>query len=69
MSLDVRDRLVQQHAPTIMVPTHSDLAPLTAAGHRYLAAADGLWLELRRPWLHMVWPISHRLCCRCRTGP
>ena len=57
MSIDLRDRMVQDHAPTVMVPSHSELQPLGASGHRYLAAGDGLWLEVRRPWLHLVWPL------------
>lgn len=57
MPLDLRDRMVQDHAPTVMVPSHSELQPLASAGHRYLAAGDGIWLEVRRPWLHLTWPI------------
>lgn len=49
---DPRDALLQAHAPAVMVPRFGNLAPLARAGHRYLVAADGIWLEVRRAWLH-----------------
>jgi len=52
------DAILQQVAPTVMVPRYDKLDPLASNGHRYLAAADGLWLEVRRPWLHMVGKIA-----------
>lgn len=47
--LDVRDQLVQEHVPTVMVPSHSALPGLAAFGHRFLVARDGLWLDVHRP--------------------
>lgn len=58
MTLDPRDALLQAHTPTIMVPRYGELAPLEKNGHRYLVAAHGLWLEVRRPWLHARVPIA-----------
>ena len=29
-------------------------------GHRFLLARDGLWMEVRRPWLHLIWPIAQQ---------
>lgn len=53
MAADPRDAFLQAHTPTVMVPRFGALDPLAASGHRFLAAADGLWLELRRPWLYV----------------
>lgn len=50
---DQRDAILQAHTPAIMVPRYGTLAPLEKAGHRYLVASDGLWLEVRRPWIHV----------------
>lgn len=52
MTLDSRDRILQAHAPVVMVPRFTTLALPDRPGHRYLAAHDGLWLEVLRPWLH-----------------
>lgn len=47
-----RDRILQSHTPALMVPRHGELPPMEKSGHRYLVAEDGLWLEVKRPWLH-----------------
>ncbi len=57
MPLDPRDTILQNLCPTVMVPRFTPLAPLHGPGHRFLAAADGLWLEVQRPWLRLVWPL------------
>lgn len=44
-------------APVAAVPRHSEFFPLQDNGHRFLMAADGLYLEVRRPWLYFI----HRL--------
>lgn len=41
-------------APVAAVPRHTPFHPLQDIGHRFLLAADGLYLELRRPWLHYI---------------
>lgn len=51
--MDSRDIALQSVAPTVMVPHFGDFTPLAQSGHRFLAAADGLWLEVRRPWLYL----------------
>ena len=56
--IDPRDALLQAHVPAVMVPRFSALSPLEQSGHRYLVAADGLWIEVERPWLHLRWPIA-----------
>jgi len=52
LELDPRDRILQAHAPVVMVPRHGTLQLPDKPGHRFLAASDGLWLEVLRPWLH-----------------
>jgi PRTRC genetic system protein A len=51
------DMAMLRAAPVAVVPPHSPFFPLAENGHRFLLAADGLYLEVRRPWLHLV----HRL--------
>lgn len=41
-------------APVAAVPRHAPFHPLQEAGHRFLLAEDGLYLEVRRPWLHYI---------------
>jgi PRTRC genetic system protein A len=60
MKTDPRDAIIQEHAPMVMVPSFGELAPLEHAGHRYLASRPGVFLELRRPWLHLVWPMHEQ---------
>lgn len=57
-SLDIRDRLTQRQVPALMMPRHSNFAPLEHNGHRFIVAEDGLWIEVRRPWLWLVWPVA-----------
>ncbi|TSK07781.1 MAG: PRTRC system protein A [Geobacter sp.] len=52
------DIALQTACPTVMVPQYGELAPLDRSGHRFLSACDGLWVEIRRPWLHMIWPVA-----------
>jgi len=41
-------------APIAAVPLYSPFHPLQDNGHRFLLAEDGLYLEVRRPWLHYI---------------
>lgn len=41
-------------APVAAVPRHAPFHPLQENGHRFLLAADGLYLEVRRPWIHLI---------------
>lgn len=52
------DAAVQTMTPTIMYPLFGVFQPLEQPGHRFLAAKDGLWLEVRRPWLHLICPLA-----------
>lgn len=40
--------------PTITVPRYGAFEPLTAPGQRLLVASNGLFLEVRREWLHAI---------------
>lgn len=57
MKLDPRDAVIQAHVPVVMIPNHTALPILERNGHRYLAANDGLWIEVVRPWLRLLWPL------------
>lgn len=50
--MDPRDVVLQSVTPTVMVPLHGVFEPLERPGHRFLSAANGEWLEVRRAWLH-----------------
>jgi PRTRC genetic system protein A len=56
--LNAIDTAMQAVTPTVMVPRHEAFEPMTNNGHRFLAAADGLWLEARRPWLYVRWQLA-----------
>lgn len=58
MRLTQVDAILQSHTPVVMVPLHGEFIALATVGHRFLAASDGLWLEVRRPWLHLIWPVA-----------
>lgn len=45
-------------APVATVPVHSEFFPLQHSGHRFLLAADGLYVEVRRPWLHFIHKVA-----------
>ncbi len=51
------DLAVFAAAPVAIVPRHGQFHALQESGHRFLLAADGMYLEVRRPWLHFI----HRL--------
>lgn len=52
---DRRDRVVFAQRPLVMVPRHGALAALDVGASRYLAAADGIYLEARS---------AHLYCCQ-----
>ncbi len=56
--MNLQDTYLQQLVPTIPVPRYESLDWLAESGHRFLVASDGLWLETKRPWLHLVWPVG-----------
>ncbi len=51
------DTMIQNLTPTVMVPKHEPLQYLSDYGHRFLMAADGVWMESKAPWGHVVFPV------------
>lgn len=56
--LDRRDTALQALTPSVMVPKFSQLDVMENAGHRFLVAGDGLWMEVKREWLTMCVPLA-----------
>lgn len=54
------DLALQGAVPTVMVPRFGTFEPLQDSGHRFLAASDGLWLEVRRSWLYLRKPTARQ---------
>lgn len=52
------DIFIQKNVPTVAYPKFGPHVPLQKTGHRFLLGANGLWLEVRRPWLYVVRRIS-----------
>jgi len=48
------DLTLQQSFPSVMVPRQEPLAPLDKPGERLLIAANGVFLEIVRPWIRIV---------------
>jgi len=63
------DAILQKACPTIMVPRFGEFEPLTDPGHRYLAADSGLWIELKRTWLNLFWPVALQNSFTMPYGP
>lgn len=58
--MNLRDQALQTLTPTVMVPKFEPFEPLETIGHRFLVAADGLWLEIRRAWLYARLPVAQQ---------
>ena len=54
------DQVMQKQFPTVMVPLHSKLTPLDKAGHRFLMGKNGLWVEVKRPWLSATLKVNEQ---------
>ena len=48
------DAALQQSFPSVLVPRFGALAPMERSGERLLIAANGIFLEIVRPWLRVV---------------
>lgn len=46
------DTFLQSFFPVLPVPKLGQFQELNQDGHRYLVADDGLWIEVRTPWLY-----------------
>ncbi|MBF4991038.1 PRTRC system protein A [Methylophilus sp. QUAN] len=51
------DTMIQNLTPTVMVPKHEPLQYLSDYGHRFLMASNGVWMESKAPWGHVVFPV------------
>ena len=58
--LDKRDIALHALTPSVMVPKFSELAVLENAGHRFLVAGNGLWMEVKRAWLTLCVPLAQQ---------
>ena len=56
--MNALDATLQSVCPTVMLPRFAAFEPLAQDGHRFLAASDGLHVEVRRSWLSCVLPIA-----------
>lgn len=52
------DLAMHAAVPVLPVPRHGQFIPLVENGHRFLVASDGLYVEIRREWLHALWPVA-----------
>ncbi|EDT42974.1 PRTRC system protein A [Burkholderia ambifaria] len=48
------DTVLQQSFPSVMVPSREAVVPMARSGERLLIASDGVYLEISRPWVHVV---------------
>lgn len=52
------DQYLHDTTPVEVVPRFGTFEAMERNGHRFLAAADGLWVECRRDWLHAIVPLA-----------
>ena len=57
-ALNAVDMALQAATPVVMVPRFQKFEPMDTSGHRFLAAQDGFWLELWRPWVHLIHQVA-----------
>lgn len=55
------DLALLKAALVAVVPKYSPFQPLEENGHRFLIAEDGMYLEVRRPWLYFVRQIARQV--------
>lgn len=63
------DKALLAAAPVAAVPRHAPFHPLQDNGHRFLLAEDGLYLEVRRPWLHYIHQLAKQTAVAIPYGP
>jgi PRTRC genetic system protein A len=44
------------------MPLHGTFTPLDKDGHRFLLGKNGTFIEVRRNWLHAIWPDGEGAC-------
>lgn len=52
------DEVLQKATPTLVVPKFGTLEAMGTAGHRFLVASNGLWLQVKRAWLDLLAPLA-----------
>lgn len=52
--MNSHDLFLQQLVPTVIVPRHEPFEFLKSIGHRMVMASNGLFLEVKRNWLHLI---------------
>src|SRR5574337_1932179 len=52
--MNVLDATLQAACPCVMCPRYEPLTFLEGDSHRFLVASDGLYVEVRRPWIHAI---------------
>lgn len=66
---DPRDQLLQSVTPVVVVPVFGHPLPrLEGSSHRFLIASNGVWMELARPWLHLVTKVGDIFAGRLPAG-
>lgn len=50
--------MIAQLCPVVAAPKFSPLAAATDFGHRVVVAQDGLWLDVRQPWIRATVQIA-----------
>ena len=59
MSVPPLDAPTPAATPVVIAPAHGELQPIAGGnGQRYVVSRDGLYLEVRRPWIHIRVPVG-----------
>jgi PRTRC genetic system protein A len=66
--LDKKDIALQLSSPVISAPKYSPLAPLERNGERIVLAANGTFLEVRRPWARVITRVGPALATTVPFG-
>ncbi len=56
--MNILDITLQRSFPTVMVPRNEAVAEMQTSGERLLVAENGVFIEIRRPWLSLVRKIA-----------
>ncbi|WP_176060288.1 PRTRC system protein A [Paraburkholderia sp. BCC1876] len=52
--MNALDTVLHKSFPSVMVPRSEAVQPMISSGERLLIAANGIWLEVQRPWIRVV---------------
>lgn len=56
--MDIRDKIIIDNAPVIAEPRYGERWPMPTNSHRFMAAEDGLWVEVHRTWLYLLHQVA-----------